>query len=82
MNDRSTRREVMNPVLSLPSVKRLETLSPETREVLACILVDLTKDARSRAQQSWLKNKGPMAAYWKAVGAYSNHLKNVVRSIR
>lgn len=79
MSERSQRREVRNPVLALPSVKRLNDLSPETREIVASILADLVIDARGRAQQSWLKNKGPMAAYWKAVGAYANHLRNVLR---
>ncbi|KQS76841.1 hypothetical protein ASG25_15590 [Rhizobium sp. Leaf384] len=78
MSDRSNRREVRNPVLSLPSVKRLDELPPETRELVADILGDLVKDARSRAQQSWIKNKGPMAAYWKAVGAYAHHFRRVV----
>lgn len=76
--DRSNRREVRNPVLSLPAVKRLDELSPETRAIVADILGDLVKDARSRAQQSWIKNKGPMAAYWKAVGAYAHHFRRVV----
>lgn len=78
MSDRSNRREVRNPVLSLPAVKRLSELPPETRELVADILGDLVKDARARAQQSWVKNKGPMAAYWKAVGAYAHHLRRVV----
>lgn len=80
MVDRSNRREVRNPVLALPSVKRLDELSPEARAIVADILGDLVTDARSRAQQSWAKNKGPMAAYWKAVGAYAHHFRRVVRT--
>ena len=80
MSDRSNRREVRNPVLSLPAVKRLDELSPETRAIVADILGDLVSDARARAQQSWVKNKGPMAAYWKAVGAYAHHFRRVVRN--
>lgn len=76
---RSNRREVRNPVLALPSVKRLEALPAEHREIIADILGDLVADARARAQQSWIKNKGPMAAYWKAVGAYAHHFRQVVR---
>ncbi|MBY5750762.1 DUF4639 domain-containing protein [Rhizobium leguminosarum] len=76
---RSNRREVRNPVLSLPAVKRLDELSPEAREIVGDILGDLVADARNRAQQSWLKNKGPMAAYWKAVGAYAHHFRRVIR---
>lgn len=80
MTDRSNRREVRNPVLSLPAARRLMNLPPETRALLADILGDLATDARNRAQASWIKNKGPMAAYWKAVGAYAGHLRRVVRA--
>ncbi|MBX4870622.1 hypothetical protein HJA85_27255 [Rhizobium bangladeshense] len=79
MTDRSNRREVRNPVLALPAVKRLDELPPETRAIVADILGDLVNDARARAQQSWIKNKGPMAAYWKAVGAYAHHFRSVLR---
>jgi len=79
MTDRAQRREVRNPVLALPSVKRLDELEPETRAIVAEILNELAIDARQRAQQSWIKNKGPMAAYWKAVGAYANHIRRVIQ---
>lgn len=79
MTDRSNRREVRNPVLALPSVKRLQELPPETRKIVTDILSELVTDARSRAQTSWVKNKGPMAAYWKAVGAYAEHFRRVVK---
>lgn len=54
-------------------------MPPEVREDVRELLGDLTLDARSRAQSSWQKNKGPMAAYWKAVGAYANHIRNALR---
>lgn len=76
---RSNRREVRNPVLALPAAKRLQELSPETRQAVTDLLAEIVADARARAQQSWLKNKGPMAAYWKAVGAYAEHVRRVVR---
>jgi hypothetical protein len=76
---RSNRHEVRNPVLALPSVKRLMELPPEQQELIADILNDLVIDARQRAQTSWRQNKGPMAAYWKAVGAYAHHFRRVVR---
>ncbi|WP_406871586.1 hypothetical protein WHT83_14800 [Aminobacter sp. P9b] len=79
MIDRSTSAEVRNPILALAAAKQLKSLSPEARSALASILRDLRDDARSRAQMSWRKNKGPMAVYWKAVGAYCNHLYRVVR---
>lgn len=79
---RSARREVMNPVLSLPAVARLAELDPATRAVVADILADLSFDANARAQASWAKSKGPMAAYWKAVSVYAKHFRRAVRSIR
>lgn len=78
MTARSNRREVRNPVLALPAVQRLLALDPDTRALVADILGDLVTDARARAQESWRKNKGPMAAYWKAVGAYAHHFKRIV----
>lgn len=79
MTDRSNRREVRNPVLALPSARRLLTQETFTRAELAEILGDLVTDARARAQESWRKNKGPMAAYWKATGAYAHHFRRLVR---
>ncbi|MBZ9821904.1 hypothetical protein [Mesorhizobium sp. CA4] len=79
MVDRSNRAEVRNPVLALPAAAKLQALPPEVRQVVAEVLRDLSVDARARAQVSWRKNKGPMAAYWKAVGAYATHLYRAVR---
>jgi hypothetical protein len=76
---RSNQREVRNPVLALPAARRLLDAPPEVRALVADLLIDLAADARERAQESWRKNKGPMAAYWKAVGAYATHIKNVLR---
>lgn len=80
MAERSARREVRNPVLGLPAIAKLQALPPDARVAVEELLADVTADARGRAQASWLKNKGPMAAYWKAVGAYSNHIRNAIRS--
>lgn len=77
--DRSARREVRNPVLALPACQQLLALPDDQRAVIAALLGDLVTDARSRAQVSWKQNKGPMAAYWKAVGAYAHHLRRVAR---
>jgi uncharacterized membrane protein len=76
---RSLRSDVRNPVLSLPAAKQIESLPAEAREALAEILKDMNRDARERAQKSWRQNKGPMAVYWKAVGAYAGHLYRAVR---
>lgn len=79
MTARSERREVRNPVLALPAAQQLLALPPEQRKIIHDLLADLTTDARSRAQESWRRNKGPMAAYWKAVGAYAHHLRMLAR---
>lgn len=77
--ERSNRPEVRNPVLELPSVQLLLSRPAEDREAMAALLGDLATDARERAQASWRKNKGPMAAYWKAVGAYATHIRRAIR---
>lgn len=79
MTERSSRAEVRNPVLALPASARLRALPPEVRAVVADVFHDLACDARRRAQESWRKNKGPMAVYWKAVGAYAAHIRNCLR---
>jgi hypothetical protein len=44
------------------------------------VLGDLAADARRRAQISWAQNKGVLAAYWKAVGAYATHIRRALLS--
>lgn len=76
--DRSARRDVRNPVLALPGAKLLLALPPECRAALRSCLLDLKADARGRADKCWLKHKGPMAVYWKAVSVYAGHLARVL----
>ncbi|PZR84480.1 MAG: hypothetical protein DI537_32945 [Stutzerimonas stutzeri] len=76
---RSTRVDVRNPVLGLPNVDRIKDIDPTARQLLADILGEIAKDARERAQESWRKNKAPMAAYWKGVSTYAGHIKRAVR---
>ncbi len=68
-----------NPVLQLESTAKLQALSPEARDALAAVLREIGLDAAIKAEQSWQRNKGPMAAYWKAVGVYARH---IARSLR
>lgn len=75
---RNHRREVRNPILGLPAWAALRHLDLPTRVVLAALLADLSADARARAQVSWRQNKGVMAAYWKAVGAYAGHVRRAL----
>ncbi len=76
---RSNQAQVRNPVLSLPAMEQIEALPSEAKAALAAVMKDIAADARERAQKSWKKNKGPMAAYWKAVGAYAEHIRRAVR---
>lgn len=79
MTERSNQAVVRNPLLTLPSVRRINELPPEAQALLVDILAEIGADARARAQRSWIKNKGPMAAYWKAVGAYAEHLRRAAK---
>lgn len=76
---RSTRADVRNPILVLPSAKRLRLLPPTTRSELSSLLYELRADAQARADDCWRRHKAPMAAYWKAVGVYAGHIARVLR---
>jgi hypothetical protein len=75
---RANRAEVRNPVLALPAFRQLQALPRETRAALAAVLRDLGHDATGRANESWRKHKGPMAAYWKAAAVYARHIARAV----
>lgn len=75
MTARSNRLEVRNPVIALPSVKKLDALDETSRSVLRDILMDISTEAKDKAEVSWRKHKAPMAAYWKAVSVYKAHRK-------
>lgn len=78
MIPRSARRETRNPVLALPAIAALQAMSPETRNAVARVLVDLAKDAGARADCAWCRHKVPMAAYWKAVAVYARHTARAI----
>ncbi|SMF70623.1 hypothetical protein [Allosphingosinicella indica] len=77
--ERSNRAEVRNPVLALPSGRRLAMLSPLARAELRGVVIDIRADALTRAEQCWRKHKAPMAAYWKAVAVYSGHIARILK---
>lgn len=81
MIPRSNRAEVRNPLLAMPAVQRIALQPPEAQTMLGEILSEIAQDARSRAQQSWIKNKGPMAAYRKAIVAYAEHLRRATNRL-
>lgn len=68
-----------NPLAALPAVDRLRTLEPTVRSLLREILLNLRRDARTRAEHSWQTRKAPMAAYWAAVSVYAGHLARLLR---
>jgi hypothetical protein len=82
MADRSTRIEVRNPILALPSTHRLQALmaeaSPALQAAFRDALNELAADASERAEQSWRKSKGPVAVYWRAVSTYAKHIKRAI----
>lgn len=78
MDKRSTRREVRNPLLSLPEIRELAEQPDDVRQALVSVLRSIQRDARSRADLAWRKHKAPMAVYWKAVGVYAGHLAKVL----
>lgn len=72
-------KKFRNPVLSLPGMRRLIELPVESRQALTEVLMDLRSEASERAQKSWRRSKGPMAAYWKAVSVYAGHIARAIR---
>ncbi len=79
MRGRSAAAEVRNPLLQLPAAQRLLDLPEESRDVLAAVLLDLSRDAHARAEASWTSRKGPMALYWRSVGVYARHFSRLAR---
>lgn len=67
-----------NPIVLLPSYARLLDLDAEQATALADVLRDLGDEADGQAEKSWRKHKGPMAAYWRAVGVYARHIARAV----
>lgn len=76
---RSTLPATRNPLLSLPAAQRFSDLPIEAREMLRTLLLELSADARSRAEHSWRRHKAPMAAYWKAVSVYARHIARLLK---
>lgn len=76
---RSSRAEVRNPVLALPSAWQIHHAGPETRALLRRLLLDLSVDAKDKAERAWRRHKGPMAAYWRSVAVYARHIAAALR---
>jgi len=80
--ERSLRADVRNPIVALPSLAKLQALSPEAKEALAEVLQEIALDARARGEKCWRTHKAPMAAYWKACSVYAGHIRRAVRSVK
>lgn len=77
---RSSSLFVRNPILALPGVEeKIASLPPESREALRQVLMLVRADAVLRANESWRKHKGPMAAYWKACSVYAGHIARALK---
>jgi hypothetical protein len=76
--DRSSRIEVRNPILTLPSAHKLLALPPEQRDLLRSLLRELHADCTARADKCWRTHKAPMAAYWKAAAVYAGHIARAI----
>lgn len=67
-----------NPLLALPSAKKILALPPEQREPIEALFRELRAEADQLAEESWRKRKGPMAAYWRAVSTYARHVAHAL----
>ena len=76
---RSSRADVRNPALKLPSIAKLQALDEDTRGILVDILRELQLQSRDTAEKCWKTHKAPMAAYWKAVSVYAGHIARAIR---
>jgi hypothetical protein len=76
---RSSKPEVRNPLLSLPSAARAVDMPAEARQWLCAMLQDIRREAQQKAAKSWATHKAPQALYWKFVAVYAGHLAKVLR---
>jgi hypothetical protein len=76
--NRSSRREVRNPVLALPAAQEILALSIEIRRPLGTLLRQLADQANEKAEGSAKKAKWMMLAYWKVVAVYAKHIAHAI----
>ncbi|WP_313317776.1 hypothetical protein [Pseudomonas sp.] len=68
----------INPLLKLPAGQALLELPPEDRARIEAVMRELRAQADAEAENSWIRRKGPMAAYWRAVSTYARHLAHAL----
>lgn len=68
-----------NPLLSDPEVvRRFQRLPEPAQAALKDFVGWLYQHAREKAEASWRRSKAPMAVYWKAVAAWSYHIRRIL----
>jgi hypothetical protein len=68
--------------MKTPQIKAmaaLRDLPASNRKAIRALLLDLSRDAATRAETCWRKHKAPMATYWKAVAVYAKHTARGMR---
>jgi hypothetical protein len=78
--NRSTSETVRNPLLALESAREIASLPPEAREALRKLLLEVSADARARAEKCWRTHKAPMAVYWKTWAVNARHAARLCRA--
>lgn len=68
----------INPLLRLPSSRKLLALPADQRRLIEDLLRELRADADREAENAWKRRKGPMAAYWRAVSTYARHIAHML----
>lgn len=69
-----------NPLLDDAEASALfSDLSDESKIEIKRFCDWLYKHSRNKAEQCWRSSKAPMAVYWKAVAAWSYHIKRHIK---
>lgn len=76
---RDTLAETRNPLLKLPSVRKLIEMPEDSKAVMRQLCLELSREANEQAQYCWKKYKAPMAAYWKAVSVWAKHFARLLK---
>lgn len=81
---RSSREDVRNPALRLPSLRILATLPDDTpwwmaREQVLGALQEFEAQNRENAARSLKKGKAFMYAYWYGWAVYARHFRRALR---
>lgn len=80
MSERSRRASTRNPLILVPEVLAfVAALTPEQKALFRSALWALAGVFRARGNESWKKNKAPMAVYWKGFSVYFRHLSRLMR---